>query len=675
MTNESALRFRQIHLDFHTSEKIAGVGDKFSIANFQEMLKIGHVDSITLFSKCHHGMTYHDTKIGVRHPGMRDELLPRQIEACKAIDVNTPIYLSAGLDEAMANVHPEWCIQHQDGKLFEPLRAGWKVLSFSSPYLDYLCAQIEEVVDRFGNVCDGIFLDIIHARRDYSVWALRNMKELGLDPTNDEDADRYAQIALQKYFERTTAAAKKNDENMRIFHNSGHIAKGAHEFLQWNSHLELESLPTGGWGYDHFPVSAKYAATTNFDFLGMTGKFHTTWGEFGGFKRANALRYECDSMLAWGSKCSIGDQLHPNGEMNRDTYELIGTAYTDVEAKEAWVKGAKPVSEIAIISPEAMHTEKFGSYRHKGQAEEGASRMLLELHEQFDVIDLDADLSKYRLVILPDEIVLGASTAGLTHKLNDYLKAGGKVLLSGTSGQNSDGSAFAIDAGLKVLSRGDWNPDYIIPGEQLPTSPVRGAFVIHGRAWDVEPQAGTQVLAQRARPYFNRAWDHFCSHQHAPESEILPYPSVTRSGNIIYFAHDIFSSYRQMGQPLYRDLVKDALDILLERRSVETNLPTAARVSLMEQSEENRYILHLLFAVPVKRGASQTQYSSGSAAVEIIEDLYPLYKIECRVQAPQKVLSARLVPEDVELELAQDGEAVSFMVPELLCHQMIELRY
>jgi hypothetical protein len=407
----------------------------------------------------------------------------------------------------------------------------------------------------------------------------------------------------------------------------------------------------------------------------MTGKFHTTWGEFGGYKRPNALLYECDAMLAWGSKCSIGDQLHPNGELNRDTYALIGVAYSDVEAKETWARDAKPVSEIAIVSPEAMHAEQYSSYRHKGQAEEGATRMLLELHEQFDVIDLDADLSKYRLLILPDEIVLGSVTAGLRHKLQDYLKAGGKVLLSGTSGLESDGSAFAIDAGLDVESRSEWNPDYILPGDQMPTAPVRGRFVIHGGAWDVKPQDGTEVLATRARSYFNRSWDHFCSHQHTPDSEELPYPAVTRKGNVIYFAHDIFRCYRQLGQPLYRDLVKDALDLLLERRSVETNLPTTARVSLMEQAKESRYILHLLFAVPVKRGADSTQYASGNYAVEIIEDLYPLHNIACRVQTPRKVLSARLVPENVELEIAQDGDAVSFTVPELLCHQMVELSY
>ncbi|MDF2439668.1 MAG: hypothetical protein JWN98_652 [Abditibacteriota bacterium] len=669
----SELRFRQIHLDFHTSEKIHGVGDKFNKRQFQEMLKRGHVDSITLFSKCHHGMTYHDTKVGVRHPGMRDELLPRQLEACREIDVKTPIYISAGLDEAMAALHPEWCIQQKDGKLFDPLRAGWKTLSFASPYLDYLCAQIEEVIDLYDGG-DGIFLDIIAARRDYSIWSLAAMREAGIDPTDDEQVDRMAEATLTKYFERTTAACRKKNPELRVFHNSGHIAKGNYAAMKWNSHLELESLPTGGWGYDHFPLSAKYAATTGYDILGMTGKFHTTWGEFGGFKRPNALRYECNAMLAFGSKCSIGDQLHPNGEMNEDTYNLIGEAYAEVKAKQDWASGARPVSEIALVSPEAMHTERFGGYRHKGQSEEGASRMLLELHEQFDVIDLEADLSQYRLVILPDEITLEAGSA-FAQKLQVFLDGGGKVLLSGESGLSTDQSTFVLDCGVELVGNSQWNPDYIIAGPELATAPVRGAFVIHGGARDVRPKAGTQVLAQRAKPYFNRAWDHFCSHQHTPDAEIMEFPAVTSNGQIAYFAHSIFKSYRELGQPLYRDLVQDVLQHLLGARSVQTNLPTAARVSLMQQQKDNRYIMHLLFAVPVKRGSDQARWGSGSTTVEVIEDLYPLRDVQCAVRLPQNIASARLVPGNQELPLQNEGDAISFVVPELLCHQMIELSY
>jgi|GEM_PF-2098842 len=47
------LRFRQIHLDFHTSPRIPGIGEKFDKKCWQETLQDGAVDSITLFSKCH----------------------------------------------------------------------------------------------------------------------------------------------------------------------------------------------------------------------------------------------------------------------------------------------------------------------------------------------------------------------------------------------------------------------------------------------------------------------------------------------------------------------------------------------------------------------------------------------------------------------------------------------
>ena len=349
------LRFRQIHLDFHTSEKIPGVGSRFEASQFQAMLQRGRVDSITLFSKCHHGLTYHDTKVGVRHPHLVTDLLPQQIAACRAIDVKTPIYISAGLDEAMIQRHPEWGVKSKEGNTFPPLKPGFKVLCFNTPYLDYLCAQIEEVIDMFDGG-DGIFLDIIASRRCYCQWCMTGMLADGCDPTDDAAAMEYGERVLQKYYKQTTAACRKRNPELRVFHNSGHIPKGAPDLIRWNSHLELESLPTGGWGYDHFPISAKYAATTGYDFLGMTGKFHTTWGEFGGFKRPAALRYECAAMLAFGSKCSVGDQLHPNGEMNEDTYNLIGAAYGEVVEREAWCHGAVPVSEVAIISPEALES-------------------------------------------------------------------------------------------------------------------------------------------------------------------------------------------------------------------------------------------------------------------------------------------------------------------------------
>ena len=53
------LRFRQIHMDFHTSEKINDICEEFDENEFAETLERAHVNSVTCFSRCHHGMLYY----------------------------------------------------------------------------------------------------------------------------------------------------------------------------------------------------------------------------------------------------------------------------------------------------------------------------------------------------------------------------------------------------------------------------------------------------------------------------------------------------------------------------------------------------------------------------------------------------------------------------------------
>ncbi|MGG1550137.1 hypothetical protein [Paenibacillus ferrarius] len=91
------MRFRQVHLDFHTSEAIPEIGRQFSKEQFQAMLRNGHVDSMTVFAKCHHGWAYHESRVNERHPGLTFDLLQAMIEAAHEIDVLTPVYVSAGL--------------------------------------------------------------------------------------------------------------------------------------------------------------------------------------------------------------------------------------------------------------------------------------------------------------------------------------------------------------------------------------------------------------------------------------------------------------------------------------------------------------------------------------------------------------------------------------------------
>jgi len=674
----ASLRFRQVHLDFHTSGAIPSIGERFDKRAFQEALKLGRVNSITLFSKCHHGYSYHPTKVGVMHPHLKSDLLARQIEACREIDVRCPIYLSAGLDEVAAYANPNWVVKRRDGTSTVPFAARWRLLSFNSPYLDYLCAQIEEVVTRWPDN-DGIFLDIVSAPLDYSDTSIAQMRSAGLDPENEADARVYAEQVLYRYFERSTAAVQSVRADTPVIHNSGDVSLGTLRAHGFNTHFELESLPTGGWGYDHFPLLARYVITQPKDFLGMTGKFHNTWGEFGGFKRAAALRYECAAMLAYGAKCSIGDQLHPSAEMNTDTYALIGEAYAEVEAKEPWCDAVRPVAKIAIVSSRQNQDRWNADHSHGIAADEGAGRMLLELHQPFVVLDEHATWEGYEVVILPEGFVM---TAARAEQARAFTAGGGRIIAAGSALLNEAGDAFALPpaTGVHVSGRSAYDPDYLVATDHAPRVPVRSPIVIHGGAYEVELGEGTEgpavsILAERRVPYFNRTWEHFCSHQHTPDAPEQPgspsSPAAIVGEAIAYFAHDLFGAYRRQGQPLYRDFFEAALRHLLGGElPVETHgLPTSGRVNVVEQQGQGRYVAHLLYAPPSVRG------TFNGKPIEIIEDLVPLREVGVSLRLPRTPKVVRLVPEGRALDFETSDGAVRFTVPEFTAHQMVELAY
>lgn len=87
---------RQVHLDFHTSPDIPGVGSRFDKEQFQAALKAGKLESITVFAKCHHSMCYYPTKVGTMHPGLDFDLTGAMVEAAHEIGVRAPIYITAG---------------------------------------------------------------------------------------------------------------------------------------------------------------------------------------------------------------------------------------------------------------------------------------------------------------------------------------------------------------------------------------------------------------------------------------------------------------------------------------------------------------------------------------------------------------------------------------------------
>ena len=203
------LRKRQVHLDFHTNGTLP-VGKNFSKEQFKNALKAGHVNSVTVFSKCHHGWSYHPTTVNEMHPELDFDLLGAQLEACKEIDVNAPVYISAGYDEKEYEKHPEWryhCSPDIKEQTEYENGVHFHLLCFNTEYLDFLCKQIEEVMQKY-NPC-GIFLDIISPKVCYCQKCVSDMKTIGLDITKEEDRQKFAKMTFDKYIEATNASVRK----------------------------------------------------------------------------------------------------------------------------------------------------------------------------------------------------------------------------------------------------------------------------------------------------------------------------------------------------------------------------------------------------------------------------------------------------------------------------------
>ena len=87
------LRYRQIHVDFHTSEQFTDIGGEFDAGACALMLADSHVDLITCFARGHHGMIFCDTQAQRerRNPHLARNLVAEQIEAAHALDIRLAI--------------------------------------------------------------------------------------------------------------------------------------------------------------------------------------------------------------------------------------------------------------------------------------------------------------------------------------------------------------------------------------------------------------------------------------------------------------------------------------------------------------------------------------------------------------------------------------------------------
>ena len=98
----------------------------------------------------------------------------------------------------------------------------------------------------------------------------------------------------------------------------------------------------------------------------------------------------------------------------------------------------------------------------------------------------------------------------------------------------------------------------------------------------------------------------------------------------------------------------------------------------MKQEKHGRYILHLLHANVINRGGpmklSGGTVSGETQSIEVIDELSALTDIQASLSLPDKVSTAKTVPDGREIKVHTKDGRLTFTLDKLQCHQMIELK-
>lgn len=559
---------RAVHFDFHTMPSIDDMAGTFGPKDLAEVLSDAHVDYVNIFARCNIGFSYYPTKLGTVYPGLDRDLLGEAIEELHKRNIGVTAYVNGGINHHLMLKHREFVKISKDGRLYDDVDKSsnhyFRMGCFNTGYRDYLLAEIREVMDKKP---DGIFVDCMIPKPCYCPDCLKKMAELGIDANDDAAAFKFQVDTLYEVFGQIHALVTPE---MRLYINS----KSNDWFSEYESHIELECLPTYSWGYDFFPAQAPYYRNLapGKELVYMTGCMVTGWGDFSGYKPDAALECDVYDAMMYGYGPSIGDLMHPRDGINRRLYKQVGKMYRYVESLEPWFGKARAVAEAAILRNKVTSENVLNPVT---AGDKGAARMFCEMRINYDVVDEDMDFDGYRLLLLPDDI-------RITEKLKAKLEAFEGAIIS-TGKSIADGSVwdYITDVAPDTNTHGFYNW-----GEET-----------YGQKYVGVKMKSDYSVSDYIEPYFNQHWDGFHGYFYVPPKVTKGFSAVAKKGNRAHICFRLFTAYMEFGAQFHRELVEDLINEFMPDRLVESaDLPSSSRITL--RCSDDFDVLQIKVSVP-----------------------------------------------------------------------------
>lgn len=231
------------------------------------------------------------------------------------------------------------------------------------------------------------------------------------------------------------------------------------------------------------------------------------------------------------------------------------------------------------------------------------------------------------------------------------------------SGRDTNKTRFALNVPIVLKGKSTFDNDYVLVNKKFHNQVVSEPFLCYESGYLIETKG--EVLAEIYSPYFNRTFEHFCSHLTVPYNpECEKYPDAVLCGNLIYLAHNVFTMYSRHGAQVYRDYIRTLLNLIYKKPVLKVDMPSCGRVNFTLQESKNRYVLHVLYYLPLQQGDCS-----------VLENFPELTEVDVKILTDKKIKSVILQPQHISFDFCQNDGEVCFKIPKVKLHQIVTVNY
>lgn len=686
--------FRGYLIDHHSPDPPVVTLDKLDVAEYERFFVEAGINNLMLYCKDHWGVTYYNTKVGKKHPGLKNrdwvaELRP----VLNKLGIEFNAYYCLEYETHAPLAHPEWSILKPDGT---PLKltgrmAKWTMPCYETGYRGYVLAQLSEIVS--GYHPDSLFLDIFGKSLCYCPTCKAKFSarfgyalpetEAALKDANKDVTD-FLDDSAQGMLQDIRSTLKSLDPGLAITINFAALyKKSIRDLLDY----QFTEPWAGNW------LSAAYARDTAKGQFPQLGPGDVS--EVYNYRHKNLYILAAAQIAAQGCRVFLysGSQ-HPDGTLEHEEARRIGAAYREVAKYEAHLTDRQVIADVGIVqSDTAGRVKADGSIvvNAIGRVKKGDSHReaLLGAMKLCDASQLpwcvvpEQELSlerarQFQSLLLPNVYHVSPALAGV---LRQYVAEGGTLISAGETGlYGSEGQVlpnytladlYGCDfTGLeKRYSGAEWSAYLKLADDEVwkhtpdTTPPVRGdrhlvkpagagAASVRTLAWFVDP----------AVELTDTTWvNWWCP----PPSYVTGQSAVLShevgKGRVLFAAFDLFTMETK-GFHLLKGLFLGLLESLVPH-------PTLRLVTATP---------HLLGYVAYDRpGHKELVVHQVSHLAELADgDAPALDGGGLVLDAGLKLVSAELVyPQRRKLELTNTGSGWKLELPPVSLHQIVRIDY